>query len=55
MRALEAMYHVSRGEEPDWQRLADEAGVSVRTLRVRVKKLTRARDSLGAGEENGGK
>ena len=30
------------------------AGVTVRTLRVRVKKLTQARDSLGTGEENGG-
>ena len=48
------MYRISRGEEPDWQRLADEAGVTVRTLRVRVKKLTQARDSLGTGEENGG-
>ena len=54
VRALEAMYRISRGEEPDWQRLADEAGVTVRTLRVRVKKLTQARDSLGTGEENGG-
>ncbi|MGN1250779.1 MAG: hypothetical protein ACI4XW_11965, partial [Candidatus Spyradocola sp.] len=54
VRALAALYQTSRGAEPDWQRLADEAGVSVRTLRVRVKKLAQARDQLGLNEQNGG-
>lgn len=54
VRALEALYQINRGQMPDWQRLADEADVTVRTLRGRVKKLIRARESVSTGEENGG-